>query len=61
MEKNGEEVTKQYEQVLKINDKQLKINPNVIDFLMSRLVRSYKSINLFIEKIDKFSLEKGKK
>ena len=43
------------------NDKQLKINPNVIDFLMSRLVRSYKSINLFIEKIDKFSLEKGKK
>ena len=43
------------------NDKQLKINPNVIDFLMSRLVRSYESINLFIEKIDKFSLEKGKK
>ena len=43
------------------NDKQLKINPNVIDFLMSRLVRSYKSINLFIEKIDNFSLEKGKK
>ena len=43
------------------NDKQLKIKPNVIDFLMSRLVRSYKSINLFIEKIDKFSLEKGKK
>ena len=43
------------------NDKQLKINPNVIDFLMSRLVRTYKSINLFIEKIDKFSLEKGKK
>ena len=43
------------------NDKQLKINPNVIDFLMSRLVRSYESINLFIEKIDKFSLEKSKK
>ena len=43
------------------NDKQLKINPNVIDFLMSRLVRSYKSINLFIEKIDNFSLERGKK
>ncbi|MFL2816533.1 MAG: DnaA ATPase domain-containing protein [Alphaproteobacteria bacterium] len=43
------------------NDKQLKINPNVIDFLMSRLVRSYKGINLFIEKIDMFSLEKGKK
>ena len=43
------------------NDKQLKISPNVIDFLMSRLVRSYKSINLFIEKIDKFSLERGKK
>jgi len=43
------------------NDKQLKIKPNVIDFLMSRLVRTYKSINLFIEKIDKFSLEKGKK
>ena len=42
------------------NDKQLKINPNVIDFLMSRLVRTYKSINLFIEKIDKFSLERGK-
>ena len=42
------------------NDKQLKINPNVIDFLMSRLVRSYESINLFIEKIDKFSLERGK-
>ena len=44
-----------------LNDKQLKINPNVIDFLVSRLERSYKSINLFIEKIDKFSLEKGKK
>ena len=43
------------------NDKQLKINPNVIDFLVSRLERSYESINLFIEKIDKFSLEKGKK
>ena len=43
------------------NDKQLKINPNVIDFLMSRLVRSYKSINLFVEKIDNFSLERGKK
>ena len=43
------------------NDKQLKISPNVINFLMSRLVRSYKSINLFIEKIDNFSLEKGKK
>ena len=43
------------------NDKQLLINPNVIDFLMSRLERSYKSINDFIEKIDKFSLEKGKK
>tara|TARA_B100000579_G_scaffold172668_1_gene140705 strand:- start:474 stop:1145 length:672 start_codon:yes stop_codon:yes gene_type:complete len=43
------------------NDKQLKIKPNVIDFLVSRLERSYKSINLFIEKIDKFSLEKGKK
>ena len=42
------------------NDKQLKINPNVIDFLMSRLVRSYESINLFIDKIDKFSLERGK-
>ena len=33
----------------------------IIDFLESRLERSYKSINLFIEKIDKFSLEKGKK
>ena len=44
-----------------LNDKQLKINPNVIDFLVSRLERSYESINLFIEKIDKFSLEKGKK
>ena len=43
------------------NDKQLLINPNVIDFLKSRLERSYKSINDFIEKIDKFSLEKGKK
>ena len=43
------------------NDKQLKINPNVIDFLVSRLERSYESINDFIEKIDKFSLEKGKK
>ena len=43
------------------NDKQLLINPNVIDFLRSRLERSYKSINDFIEKIDKFSLEKGKK
>ena len=43
------------------NDKQLKINPNVIDFLVSRLERSYESINFFIEKIDKFSLEKGKK
>lgn len=43
------------------NDKQLLINPNVIDFLMSRLERSYKSINDFIEKIDKFSLERGKK
>ncbi len=43
------------------NDKQLLINPNVIDFLKSRLERTYKSINDFIEKIDKFSLEKGKK
>ncbi len=43
------------------NDKQLLINPNVIDFLKSRLERSYKSINDFIEKIDKFSLERGKK
>ena len=43
------------------NDKQLLINPNVINFLKSRLERSYKSINDFIEKIDKFSLEKGKK
>ena len=43
------------------NDKQLLINPNVIDFLMSRLERSYKSMNDFIERIDKFSLEKGKK
>ena len=43
------------------NDKQLKINPNIIDFLVSRLERSYESINLFIEKIAKFSLEKGKK
>ena len=43
------------------NDKQLKINPNVVDFLISRLERSYESINLFIEKIDKFSLEKGRK
>ena len=43
------------------NDKQLKIKPNIIDFLVSRLERSYESINLFIEKIDKFSLEKGKK
>ena len=42
------------------NDKQLKINPNIIDFLVSRLERSYESINLFIEKIDKFSLERGK-
>ena len=44
-----------------LNDKQLKINPNVIDFLVSRLERSYESINLFIEKIDNFSLEKSKK
>ena len=44
-----------------LNDKQLKINPNVIDFLVSRLERSYESINLFIEKIDMFSLEKSKK
>ena len=43
------------------NDKQLKINPNIIGFLVSRLERSYESINLFIEKIDNFSLEKGKK
>ena len=43
------------------NDKQLKINPTVIDFLVARLERSYESINFFIEKIDKFSLEKGKK
>ena len=43
------------------NDKQLLINPNVINFLKSRLERSYKSINDFIDKIDKFSLEKGKK
>lgn len=43
------------------NDKQLLINPNVINFLKSRLERSYKSINDFIEKIDKFSLERGKK
>ena len=43
------------------NDKQLLIKPNVINFLKSRLERSYKSINDFIEKIDKFSLEKGKK
>ena len=43
------------------NDKQLLINPNVINFLKSRIERSYKSINDFIEKIDKFSLEKGKK
>ena len=43
------------------NDKQLLINPNVINFLKSRLERSYKSINDFIKKIDKFSLEKGKK
>ena len=44
-----------------LNDKQLKISPNVIDFLVSRLERSYESINLFIEKIDMFSLEKSKK
>ena len=43
------------------NDKQLLINPNVIEFLMARIERSYKSINDFIERIDKFSLEKGKK
>ena len=43
------------------NDKQLLINPNVIEFLMARLERSYKSMNDFIERIDKFSLEKGKK
>tara|TARA_Y100001970_G_scaffold8951_1_gene10393 strand:+ start:381 stop:1052 length:672 start_codon:yes stop_codon:yes gene_type:complete len=43
------------------NDKQLIINPSVIVFLMSRLERSYKDINTFIEKLDKFSLEKGKK
>ena len=43
------------------NDKQLLINPNIIAFLMSRLERSYISINDFIERIDKFSLEKGKK
>ena len=42
-------------------DEQLLINPNVINFLKSRLELSYKSINDFIEKIDKFSLEKGKK
>ena len=43
------------------NDKQLKIKPDVINYLSKRIDRSYKSINNFVKKIDEFSLEKGKK
>ena len=43
------------------NDKQLKVNPDVVNYLLQRIDRSYESINNFIKKIDEFSLEKGRK
>ena len=43
------------------NDKQLKVNPAVINYLLRRIDRSYESINNFVKKIDEFSLEKGRK
>tara|TARA_B100000029_G_scaffold34665_1_gene32612 strand:- start:675 stop:1310 length:636 start_codon:yes stop_codon:yes gene_type:complete len=40
-------------------DKQIIINnPEIVSFILNRIERTYKSINSFIERVDKLSLEK---
>ncbi len=43
------------------NDRQLIITPKIVSYIMKRLDRSYEGINKFLNLIDNFSLEKGKK
>lgn len=44
-----------------LRDRQLIVNPTIIEFLMKRLERTYLEINRTIDLIDKYALEKGKK
>ena len=44
-----------------LRDRQLMVNPAIIEFLMKRLERTYLEINRTINLIDKHALEKGKK
>ncbi|MEE2667991.1 MAG: DnaA/Hda family protein [Pseudomonadota bacterium] len=44
-----------------LRDRQLMVNPPIIEFLMKRLERTYLEINRTINLIDKHALEKGKK
>jgi len=43
------------------NDRQITANPKIVSYLMKRLDRSYEGINKFLDLIDNFSLEKGKR
>ena len=43
------------------NDRQIAANPKIVSYLMKRLDRSYEGINKFLDLIDNFSLEKGKR
>jgi len=44
-----------------LRDRQLMVNPPIIEFLMKRLERTYLEINRTINLIDKYALEKGKR
>ena len=43
------------------NDRQIVVNPKIVSYLMKRLDRSYEGVNNFLDLIDNFSLEKGKR
>ena len=46
--------------VKNFSDRQIRIDKKLIDYIIKRIDRSYKSIFVFISKIDQLSLQKGK-
>jgi chromosomal replication initiation ATPase DnaA len=43
-----------------LSDRQINIDKKLIEYIIKRIDRSYEKIFLFIHKVDKFSLKKGK-
>ena len=60
---NRPEIKKPNQNLLKkimikqFNDRQLSINIEVVEYILRRIRRSYKSVSDMVELIDKFSLE----